>query len=101
MIRLTDYVDVIFSIARKQDVDVGVGRDMFLKNIDLGYEKYTSDTNTRAVNYSVLKNEFEVMSDDDQLNEINRYEEITDKMYDELCNMNNTGKFTEMVELLK
>ena len=65
--KLTDYAWEIFDIAKEQDKDIGVGRDMFVANLEnAGVEGAPHYAGADGLDYAALKGEWEAMTAQEQ-----------------------------------
>ena len=75
------YIWEIFDFGNKNNVDIGVARDMFLTNCESGFAKYEGADN---VDYQALGKEWNALTDTEKAAVKNEYHKITDDNYAEL-----------------
>lgn len=85
MFDLKKYTYEIFCIARENDVDIGVGRDMFLANVRAGKHIYMGEKT--VPDYQALKREYDGSTIDAITNSISDYSNFTKNSYKELTQM--------------
>ena len=84
--KLTDYAWEIFDIAKEQDKDVGVARDMFISNLDnAGKEGLPYYAGADGLDYTALGKEWGAMSAEDRHNQKAMYNQVTRAHYADLA----------------
>lgn len=99
-INLNEYVDVIFGIARQNNVDVGVGADMFATNLNVAGEQYKGAAGRRVPDYKELSVIWYEMGAEAQRAARNAYNEQVKRHYNKLVELSQVEKHKEMVQLL-
>lgn len=90
--KLTDYAWEIFDIAKEQDKDVGVARDMFIANLDnAGKEGLPYYAGADDLDYTALGKEWGAMSAEDRHNQKTMYSEVTRAHYADLAQCRRNG----------
>lgn len=88
------YIWDIFCIARENNVDIGVGRDMFMKNIKEKKEIYLGAN----LDYNKIGEEYENLSSEQRTFELQNYTRITRENFFNLVkyfNENNMEEFNK------
>lgn len=85
MFDLKKYTYDIFCIARANEKDIGVGRDMFLANVRAGYSLYTGEHT--VPDYKALKREYDNSTDKDIVAALQDYNNFTKVNYKDLTQM--------------
>ena len=83
--KLVDYAWEIFEIAKEQDMDVGVARDMFVANMqNVGVEGAPYYAGAEDIDYEALGAEWEAMDSEAQHKAKEEFRELTKNHYTEL-----------------
>lgn len=88
------YIWDIFCIAKENDVDIGVGRDMFMKNVKEKKEIYLGAN----LDYNKIGEEYENLSSEQRTFELQNYTRITRENFFNLVkyfNENNMEEFNK------
>ncbi len=85
MFDLKKYTYDIFCIARANEMDIGVGRDMFLANVRAGDHLYTGEYT--IPDYKALKREYDNSTDTDIIAALQDYSNFTKENYKALTQM--------------
>lgn len=88
------YIWDIFCIARENNVDIGVGRDMFMKNVKEKKEIYLGAN----LDYNKIGEEYENLSSEQRTFELQNYTRITRENFSNLVkyfNENNMEEFNK------
>lgn len=88
------YIWDIFCIAKENDVDIGVGRDMFMKNVKEKKEIYLGAN----LDYNKIGEEYENLSSEQRTFELQNYTRITRENFFNLVkyfNENNIEEFNK------
>lgn len=88
------YIWDIFCIAKENDVDIGVGRDMFMKNVKEKKEIYFGAN----LDYNKIGEEYENLSSEQRTFELQNYTRITRENFFNLVkyfNENNMEEFNK------
>jgi hypothetical protein len=85
MFDLKKYTYEIFCIAGENDMDIGVGRDMFLANVRAGDHLYSGEHT--IPDYKALKREYDNSTDTDIIAALQDYSNFTKANYKELTQM--------------
>lgn len=88
------YIWDIFCIARENNVDIGVGRDMFMKNVKEKKEIYLGAN----LDYNKIGEEYENLSSEQRTFELQNYTRITRENFFNLVkyfNENNMEEFNK------
>lgn len=94
MMNLTDYAWEIFDIARANDKDIGVGRDMFIANMEQKREAYQGASH---LNYVALGQAWQNLGLEGQTKQRNLYNQIfgaKGRYYHKLCEIRAKGDKT-------
>lgn len=89
---LKKYVVEILSIARKNNVDVGAAKSMFLSNIEQGVDKYTG----AEVDYAALHDAFPREGTEELTAVSNAYETWMHENYVHVTTLWREGKVDEL-----
>ena len=90
--KLTDYAWEIYDIAKANDMDVGVGRDMFLANLEnAGQEGLPHYEGADGVDYIALGQEWGAMSAEEQRTQKAMYNQVTRAHYADLAQCRRNG----------
>lgn len=89
--KLHNFVNEIFDIAKENNVDVGVGTDMFLNNVYSGKARYKG----AALDYAQLKPNFETLR-----KSRNDYDDAVHEHYVGICDFRARGKRDAAKELI-
>lgn len=88
------YIWNIFCIAKENNVDIGVGRDMFMKNVKEKKEIYSGAN----LDYTKIGEEYENLSSEQRTFELQNYTRITRENFFNLVkyfNENNVEEFNK------
>lgn len=90
--KLTDYAWEIYDIAKANDMDVGVARDMFVANLEnAGVEGAPHYAGADGLDYTALGREWGAMSAEEQRNQKAMYNEVTRSHYTDLAECRRNG----------
>ena len=85
MFDIKKYTYEIWCISRANDVDVGVGRDMFMANVRAGENLY--DGAKGKVDYKNLKSQYDASNEEDILAAFKDYNDFKSINYQEICKL--------------
>ena len=97
---LLENVDVIYGIARQNNVDIGVGADMFTTNLNVAGEQYKGAAGRRTVDYKAISPIWHEMGAEAQRAARNAYNEQAKRHYNKLVELSKEEKCREMLELV-
>lgn len=90
--KLTDYTWEIFDIAKEQDKDIGVARDMFVANLEnAGVEGAPHYAGADSLDYTALGKEWGAMSAEEQWEAKEAFTALTREHYQELTACRREG----------
>lgn len=100
--KLTDYTWEIFDIAKANDKDIGVGKDMFIANLE---QKQATYPGADHLNYAALGKAWQDLGIDEQTKQRNLYNRIVGVKqagghYRELCDLRAQGDRTGFERLV-
>lgn len=90
--KLTDYAWDIYDIAKANDKDVGVGRDMFIANMEnAGQEGLPYYKGAESVDFVALGKEWSAMTAEERHDQKTMYNEVTRAHYADLTQCRRNG----------
>ena len=87
MFNLNKYTWSIFDIAAENGVDIGVGKDMFLENVEKGQAVHPG----ADLDYAELSGQWAALSDDERAAQKIAYGKMTRALYEPLTALRRAG----------
>lgn len=98
---LTTNAWAIWSIAHTNGVDIGIGRDMFVGNLEsYGNPDSPSYQGAEGVDYAALSAEWNALSEDERAAEKEQLRQATTALYTQLAECYREGDKTRFDELI-
>ena len=87
MFDLKDYTWSIFDVAAENGVDIGVGKDMFLENVEKGQSVHPGSD----LDYEALSVQWAALTDDERAAQKIEYGKMTRDLYEVLTYLRRAG----------